>query len=51
VSRWHLVAGRVADDLAYGAGVYAGCVKHRTVRPLRVDVRHRTADAKRGTDG
>ncbi|MEU6642489.1 mycofactocin biosynthesis glycosyltransferase MftF [Saccharomonospora sp. NPDC046836] len=25
---------RVADDLAYGAGVWAGCVRERTVAPL-----------------
>jgi mycofactocin glycosyltransferase len=25
----------VADDVAYGTGVWAGCVKHRTATPLR----------------
>lgn len=30
--RW--VALRIADDLAYGAGVWAGCLRHRTVVPL-----------------
>jgi mycofactocin system glycosyltransferase len=30
------VGGRIADDAAYGAGVYAGCVKERTATPLRV---------------
>jgi mycofactocin system glycosyltransferase len=25
---------RIADDLAYGAGVWAGCLRHRTIRPL-----------------
>ncbi|MYW90599.1 mycofactocin system glycosyltransferase [Amycolatopsis rubida] len=28
-------AGAVADDLAYGAGVWAGCLNHRTAVPLR----------------
>ncbi|WP_033289519.1 mycofactocin biosynthesis glycosyltransferase MftF [Amycolatopsis jejuensis] len=28
-------AGAVADDLAYGAGVWAGCLHHRTAVPLR----------------
>jgi mycofactocin system glycosyltransferase len=31
--RW--AALRIADDLAYGAGVWAGCLRHRTLRPLR----------------
>jgi hypothetical protein len=36
------VIASIADDLAYGAGVWAGCVRHRTVAPLRpVLVRHR----------
>jgi hypothetical protein len=35
-------AAVVADDIAYGAGVWAGCVQHRTIRPLRpVIVRYR----------
>jgi hypothetical protein len=25
----------VADDAAYGSGVFAGCLRHRTLRPLR----------------
>jgi mycofactocin system glycosyltransferase len=25
----------LAEDIAYGAGVWAGCIQHRTVRPLR----------------
>ena len=29
---------RVADDLAYGAGVWAGCWQHRTIEPLRPDL-------------
>ncbi len=31
----------LADDLAYGAGVYAGCLRHRTVRPLLPVLAHR----------
>jgi mycofactocin system glycosyltransferase len=30
--RWTIL--RVADDLVYGAGVWAGCLKHRTFAPL-----------------
>lgn len=30
--RWALL--RIADDLAYGAGVWAGCLQHRTPGPL-----------------
>ena len=30
---------RLADDLAYGAGVWTGCVQLRTTRPLRPDLR------------
>lgn len=30
--RW--LALRIADDLAYGAGVWAGCARHRTADPL-----------------
>jgi len=33
------LALRVADDLAYGAGVWAGCLQHRTAEPLRPDLR------------
>ncbi|MGW4488678.1 mycofactocin biosynthesis glycosyltransferase MftF [Amycolatopsis sp. NPDC004368] len=28
-------AAAIADDLAYGAGVWAGCLTHRTAAPLR----------------
>jgi mycofactocin system glycosyltransferase len=28
-------AAALADDIAYGAGVWAGCVRHRTTMPLR----------------
>ncbi|GAA3525458.1 mycofactocin biosynthesis glycosyltransferase MftF [Amycolatopsis ultiminotia] len=28
-------AAAVADDIAYGAGVWAGCLKHRTTTPIR----------------
>jgi mycofactocin glycosyltransferase len=31
-------AGCVADDVAYGAGVWAGCVRARTLTPLRPKV-------------
>ncbi len=30
--RW--AALRIADDLAYGAGVWAGCARHRTLAPV-----------------
>jgi hypothetical protein len=29
----------LADDMAYGAGVWAGCLRHRTTTPLRAIVR------------
>lgn len=29
------VAGQIADDVAYGAGVYAGCLRHANVTPIR----------------
>ena len=29
------IAGRLADDVAYGAGVWAGCLKQRSVRAFR----------------
>ncbi|MGW0085251.1 mycofactocin biosynthesis glycosyltransferase MftF [Streptomyces sp. NPDC003393] len=29
------VVGRLADDIAYGTGVIAGCLRHRTSAPLR----------------
>jgi hypothetical protein len=34
--RWLLA--RLADDLAYGAGVWWGCAKERTVLPLLPDL-------------
>jgi hypothetical protein len=33
------VLGRLADDLAYGSGVWAGCVTHRTPTPLLPAIR------------
>ena len=35
--RWTLAC--VADDLAYGAGVWRGCLAHRTWEPLRPTTR------------
>ncbi|MDT4937074.1 MAG: mycofactocin glycosyltransferase [Pseudonocardiales bacterium] len=35
------VVGRLLDDVAYGAGVWVGCVRARTTVPLRPDVRLR----------
>jgi mycofactocin system glycosyltransferase len=32
------LAGSVADDVAYGTGVYAGCVRNRTTTPIRPTV-------------
>jgi mycofactocin system glycosyltransferase len=40
------VAAAIADDVAYGAGVWAGCIQHRTIAPLRPVVRWPTR--KRG---
>jgi mycofactocin system glycosyltransferase len=40
------VAAAVADDVAYGAGVWAGCIRHRTIAPLRPYLRWQR---KRGT--
>jgi mycofactocin glycosyltransferase len=37
----------LADDIAYGAGVWVGCVRHRTITPLRPVVTWRRG--KRGT--
>lgn len=42
------VAAAMADDIAYGAGVWAGCVEHRTLAPLRPYVRWQ---GERGTHG
>jgi mycofactocin system glycosyltransferase len=40
-------AAAIADDMAYGAGVWAGCLRHRTTAPLRpVVARH---PGKRGS--
>lgn len=39
-------AAAVAEDVAYGVGVWAGCVAHRTIAPLRPVVRWRRG--KRG---
>jgi mycofactocin system glycosyltransferase len=44
VSLPRFVAGRLADDAAYGAGVYAGCVKERTLSPLKVVIRRRGSE-------
>ena len=33
------VALHLADDLAYGAGVWAGCMRERTAEPLRPDLK------------
>lgn len=38
-TRW--AALHVADDLAYGAGVWAGCLRHRTFEPLRARMTER----------
>lgn len=35
------VLGRLADDVAYGAGVWAGSIRHRTARTLLPQVRWR----------
>jgi hypothetical protein len=29
---------RLLDDLAYGAGMWAGCIRHRTIAPLLPDL-------------
>jgi mycofactocin system glycosyltransferase len=34
-----LVLGSLADDVAYGAGVWAGCLRERTIRPVRPVIR------------
>ena len=41
--RWSLAA--VADDVAYGAGVWWGCIRDRTAGPLVPRVRPRSIDA------
>jgi hypothetical protein len=35
VSMRRFVAGQLLDDIGYGAGVYAGCIRDRTLAPLR----------------
>jgi hypothetical protein len=37
------VVGKLADDIAYGAGVWSGCLAARTTRPVRPTVRWRPA--------
>lgn len=34
----HWLTARIADDLAYGAGVWWGALRHRTTAPLRPDI-------------
>ena len=34
--------GALADDIAYGTGVWAGCLAHRTTKPLRPALGRRT---------
>lgn len=36
------LAGHVAEDIAYGAGVIRGCARHRTATPLRPVLARRT---------
>ncbi|MEV5975225.1 mycofactocin biosynthesis glycosyltransferase MftF [Streptomyces sp. NPDC051921] len=43
--RWCLL--RIADDLAYGAGVWRGAVRHRTLRPFLPAFTRRTAGGTR----
>lgn len=48
------VLGRLLDDVAYGAGVWAGCARARTTVPLRPDVRLHAFHISRrviGSDG
>jgi mycofactocin system glycosyltransferase len=49
--RWSALA--IADDVAYGAGVWAGALRSRTLRPLTPDVvwRRRASAGRRGGDG
>jgi mycofactocin system glycosyltransferase len=44
VSLGRYVGGRIADDAAYGAGVYAGCLDQRTAAPLRVVVQRQAGE-------
>jgi hypothetical protein len=46
--RW--TCASIADDVAYGAGVWRGCVEHRTVGPLRPRIRTLGADGPRTTN-
>jgi len=38
---------RLLDDLSYGTGIWAGCVRHRTVRPLLPDLHGRPGLGRR----
>ncbi|MEU5060168.1 MULTISPECIES: mycofactocin biosynthesis glycosyltransferase MftF [unclassified Streptomyces] len=42
IVRWTAI--RLADDVAYSLGVWQGCVRHRTVEPLRPALWWRSAD-------
>ncbi|HVT64763.1 MAG TPA: mycofactocin biosynthesis glycosyltransferase MftF [Mycobacteriales bacterium] len=44
VSLPRFVAGRIADDAAYGVGVYSGCAKQGTLAPLEVVIRRRGSE-------
>jgi mycofactocin system glycosyltransferase len=46
VSLARFVAGRLADDAAYGVGVYVGCLKERTAAPLAVVVSRKTGERR-----
>lgn len=41
------VVGRLADDIAYGAGVWAGSIRHRTTGPLVPQIRWRPFRAEK----
>jgi mycofactocin glycosyltransferase len=43
------VLGRLADDIAYGAGVWAGSIAHRTTGPLLPQIRWRPFRAEKRT--
>ncbi|MGW0246197.1 mycofactocin biosynthesis glycosyltransferase MftF [Nocardia goodfellowii] len=40
----------VADDVAYGAGVVAGCLRHRTVAPMVPKIIHRRSRRSRAVE-
>jgi mycofactocin glycosyltransferase len=45
------VAARLLDDVAYSAGVWQGCLRHRTIRPLLPVIGYRRArNASSGTN-